>query len=992
MATTEHSINDALAEVLRTTRRAWQSAHAISAEKTGMLKGSNKRPDILVIEPHVSPVVIETEISPAATVEAEARSRLGEELRKTGRRIMSAIAIRMPSSVTEFQGQTLRDHLANSDLFEMVLYTGKSEAEAVRWPMKGWITGKVGDLSILTQSASIPPDLIEEAANQLVVGVREAAGIIADLAATHPASIGKISEHLRQEDGEQTRRMAATILTDAFLFHENLAGGPGELGTVKSVDELRSEDSVLRKSDVLNEWRKILKVNYWPIFDISRRILESVPAPNSAPLLDALASTASRLLENRLMRSHDLTGAVFQRLIADRKFLAAYYTTPASASLLVGLAIPSEGLPGGGEWDNAEALKKFRIADFACGTGTLLSTAYRRIGQLHELAGGDIEELHPDMMAHTITGCDVLPAATHLTASMLSGAHPTKKYEHSSVLTVAYGKQEDGEIALGSLDLLDPQRKLEILAITAKSVDAMGETEKEIWASLPHAAFHAVIMNPPFTRATSHEGKKSNVPNPVFAAFGADKKSQTAMAKRLKEVTQDTAYHGNAGEASAFVAMGDKKLVEGGILALVLPLSLQAGGGWEKVRKLLRTGYNKLCVVNIAAERDNEASFSADTGMAECLVIGRKGSGGAGRALFVTLSHRPTSQLEGRLIARQISQRWESNDLRKLEDGPVGGEMIRIGDDYLGAFLDGPLPAAGTWPISRVADMAIAQTSFQLVSGGRLWLPSVPESDAISIPVCPLSKLAEVGPLHRDINGTERAGSVIRGPFDIEPIPEGQHPTYPALWAHSADKERRILVEPDTHGIIRAVSDVEANQVIESRAAKIWATASHVHFNYDFRFNSQSTAACYTDTRSIGGRAWPSIKFCDPAHQKVFVLWANSIIGVLVHWWQANKTQSGRGTITLTAIPDLPIYDFSALTLTQLNRADAIFEEWKTKPLRPINEILFDDERRLLDEELMVGVFGFPDALMDPDGPIGLLRHKLAAEPSISGGKGKLKH
>jgi hypothetical protein len=46
--------------------------------------------------------------------------------------------------------------------------------------------------------------------------------------------------------------------------------------------------------------------------------------------------TADRLLENHLMRSHDLTGAVFQRMIVDRKFLAAYYTTPASAALLIG--------------------------------------------------------------------------------------------------------------------------------------------------------------------------------------------------------------------------------------------------------------------------------------------------------------------------------------------------------------------------------------------------------------------------------------------------------------------------------------------------------------------------------------------------------------------------------------------------------------------------------------------------------------------------------
>jgi hypothetical protein len=62
---------------------------------------------------------------------------------------------------------------------------------------------------------------------------------------------------------------------------------------------------------------------------------------------------------------------------------------------------------------------------------------------------------------------------------MLSGAHPTVKYQQSSIMTVAYGKQPDGGVALGSLDLLDPQAKFEILAITAKAAEGMGEKEKE---------------------------------------------------------------------------------------------------------------------------------------------------------------------------------------------------------------------------------------------------------------------------------------------------------------------------------------------------------------------------------------------------------------------------------------------------------------------------------------------------------------------------------
>src|SRR5205807_10209588 len=107
----------------------------------------------------------------------------------------------------------------------------------------------------------------------------------------------------------------------------------------------------------------------------------------------------------------------------------------------------------------------------------LISTAYQRIGQLHEMAGGNAETIHPEMMAAALVSCDVLPAAAHLTASMLSGAHPTVKYKASSILTVAYGKQPNGSIALGSLDLLIEQGELDIIAVAAKSIEGMGEAE-----------------------------------------------------------------------------------------------------------------------------------------------------------------------------------------------------------------------------------------------------------------------------------------------------------------------------------------------------------------------------------------------------------------------------------------------------------------------------------------------------------------------------------
>src|SRR6266700_3719269 len=321
-----------------------------------MLVGSAKKPDILVLEPNVSPVTIETEVVPATTLEQETTARLGETARPNGRLVLSSIAVRLPDRLRKRSGTALKEELATMSDLEMALYTGSGPQSHSRWPHSGWLSGGIADLSLLAQSASVPPDIIEQAANQLVEGVSEAAGLIGELAHDHPGTMQEICKELRQHDDEQTRRMAATILANAFVFQESLARGPGDLSKVMSIEELRGS-ATLTKSAVLNEWRKILKVNYWPIFDIARRILEVIPTSNTKLLIQRLTTTADKLVENRLMRSHDLTGAVFQKLIADRKFLAAFYTTPASAALLVGLAITPDKPLKHEQWGSAEVVK-----------------------------------------------------------------------------------------------------------------------------------------------------------------------------------------------------------------------------------------------------------------------------------------------------------------------------------------------------------------------------------------------------------------------------------------------------------------------------------------------------------------------------------------------------------------------------------------------------------------------------------------------------------
>jgi surface antigen len=985
MATTEPQMNHVIASVLRQLRRTWSSPQVVRSENTMMLQSSAKRPDILVMEPGTSPVVVETEVLPAQTVEKDARSRLGQVLRQNGRLILSAVAVRMPGKLRTLDGTGLTEAIQSESSFEFACFTGRSRDDAVRWPNRGWIRGGMADLCLICQAMGVPPPIVDDAADRLVRGVGDAAGILAEFATSDETAIKAIAATLKQEDGIQTRRMAMTIVANAFAFHASLAGKGGQLAAVTSLVHLSRTGSVSR-ADVLAEWKKILAVNYWPIFDISRRIVEFIPAGGVNAILTELASTAQSLLESGVARSHDLVGAIFQKLIADRKFLAAFYTKPASAALLSGMSVLPDQAPSGLAWGDANKIKNLRIGDFACGTGTLLSTAYRFVRGFHEIHGGDETTLHPVMMSDALVGCDIMPAAAHITASMLASAHPSITYGDTSVMTMPYGKQDNGTISLGSLDLLQSQGTFPALATHAAALGATGEGTADTWKNVPDGSFDLVIMNPPFTRSTNHEGRRADIPNPMFAAFETSVAEQKAMSKILPKLTQGTCYSGNAGQATAFVALANRKLKPGGTLAMVLPLGLLGGTDWDKPRALLRQEYSGLSVITIAAPRDIDSSFSADTGMAECLVIATKTSADIKRGLFVSLLTSPSSQLEGAAIARAI--RECRGKCHTLEGGPVGGTQVRVGQDVVGLVLDAPVPASGTWPVSRVRDMEVAQAAFQMFNNNRFWLPGMTLEDSTEFTMTPLSNLASIGPVHRDINGTERSKKKgIRGPFEIVDIAPGQKPTYPTLWKHYRDLETYMLVAPDKQGLMRVGNTIDEKVAISNKADRIRKTASRCHFNYGFRYNTQPLGAAYTKTPTIGGRAWPALKFTNVTHEKAYMIWANSTMGILCHWWYADKTQSGRGSITITAIPNVKSLDLNLLTPNQLTAAAKAFDKLVGKPLLRAYQLDIDPTRKLIDRALLVDVLGFPKETCDDGKPLDLLRQKLSREPTISGGR-----
>jgi hypothetical protein len=712
-----------------------------------------------------------------------------------------------------------------------------------------------------------------------------------------------------------------------------------------------------------------------------------MPTQSAADILNLLWETAEQLIVGGVTHSHDLTGIVFQRLIADRKFLATYYTMPSGAALLAGLALPIENPIMNGEWSNSAAISRLRIGDFACGTGTLLSTAYQRVGLLHEINGGDPKQLHPAMMRQGLVALDVLTVAVHLTAAMLAGTYPDTPFDGECLLTMPYGSHSWG-VCVGSLDLLEEQTSFDIIQAAAHTAGGRGAQEvRDLMERVGHGHFDLVIMNPPFTRHGAREGDRTLVHNPAFAAFGASEKEQNKLAERLKSLSAGGVAHGHAGMASYFADLADRKLAPGGTLALVLPLTAMSGSSWEKVRALWRTCYSSLMVVTIAEGGSHTRSFSADTGMAECLVVGRKARVvGENRAFFIVLARQPESTLHGELAAQIIRKVVSDGNIRRLEDGPFGGTRISLGETAEGEVIECPLPTEGPWQLVGIKDLTLAQTAHQL-SRGRIWIEGMAEGQSVPVPIARLEQISRrMGPHDLDITGGQvKSDGLPQGPFELVP---GATPTmaYPSLWNHDSAQMRRLRVEPDSHCRIRQVRG-RIPATLQERAEARWATAARAHYNRDLRFNSQSIIVAMTEQPTLGGRAWPTVLFANTRHEIAFALWANSTLGLLCHWWMSNKAQSGRGTTTIMSTPAIPTLDVRQLSNEQLTAAAAEFQAVENHRFLPFDQLDEDEARADLDQRLLVTVLGLPESLCDHNGAMERLRRKLSVEPQIRGGK-----
>ena len=278
-----------------------------------------------------------------------------------------------------------------------------TDIEPESFPQSGWLKGSVADIATAIRVRATPISKIDAAADLLEKRIEIAAQQL-DAAIQERPSIGaEIEAILFQKAGEQTSRMAMLIVTNAFVFQSVLAGKP-EMERVMSLKRMLSDNAKrLRYEHVIAGWDIILKVNYRPIFHVAKRLIAAIATDDELVdrILATLCDTAKELVDQRLTQVHELAGTVFQRLIVDRKYVKANYTRLESVALLSALVLPK----------TEENVSELKVADFACGTGSLLNGAYQRILELHEQAGGKGSRIHTQMIEKNLVGCDVMPNA-----------------------------------------------------------------------------------------------------------------------------------------------------------------------------------------------------------------------------------------------------------------------------------------------------------------------------------------------------------------------------------------------------------------------------------------------------------------------------------------------------------------------------------------------------------------------------------------------------
>ncbi len=743
---------------------------------------------------------------------------------------------------------------------------------------------------------------------------------------------------------ETAAKVSALVLANALIFQEQLAITDGRITPLRKIEKEADLVGALAK-----HWRWIWEnINYVPIFQLGERVLDELPsALSTTQAVRAVLSQAKAICEQQAALRHDLMGRIYHWLLHEAKYLGTYYTSVPAATLLLKLTLAAEWKQDLG--DPAE-LAHFKVADLACGTGTLLMAAAQafsdeyirtRAASDRPLGQQELSTLHRTLMENMLHGYDVLPSAVHLTASTLALLAPDIAFVRMNLFVMPLGVDQ-GRARLGSLDFLDSRELKTQMALDYSQIETIRTgvaMSRETNATLPK--LHLCVMNPPFVRSVGGN-----------LLFGSLPDERGVLQKDLKKRLKHLPASATAGLGSVFVALADKHLEVGGRLAFVLPAALASGEAWGPTRRLLAERYHLETVVSSHdAERPN---FSENTDLSELLFIARKLDSGErpGRTTCISLWRNPRSIHEAMHLANATEH---IGSVVGIEEAGITGAMS--GGAKLAELMT--LPAASPddiWLGALFAQVELLRISWHLARG-RLSIPGSTEKTPISL--CQLNHLGALGPDRKRIHEGFKVTKSDWTPF-------------PGFWGHKSDEVVTISQTPNC----KLLEWKDSPRGLHY-GSHLWQRAGRILLVERLWPITHSVLAVGFEEKVLGNTWWAfDDSQLDELQRKALLVWLNSTLSLLFYFGRRTVTRSAWMQMKQPAWESMPVLDVRSLTQDQLTTLANAYDEAASQSLAPLAQLDADPVRISIDDALCT-VLGLPS--------LAPVRALLAREPGLTG-------
>ena len=743
-------------------------------------------------------------------------------------------------------------------------------------------------------------------------------------------------------------RISGLVLINAMIFQEVLSE---HNGYVHPISRTLGEDNP--QTAFSDHWKFILdEINYYPIFNVAREILMNLSA--SKEVLDAindLAGSAQRIVSMRAALRHDLMGRVYHRLLVEAKYLGTYYTSIPAATLLLKLALKMDAWEK--NWNDLDELSEFRIADLACGTGTLLMAAADAVTDNYIRHSVDrkkeveLNRLNNILAEQILCGYDVLPSAIHLTASTVALRAPQITFTKMNMWSLPLGGPH---YRLGSIEFIKGRNVFEVKDLfgsISEIEQVIGKEKSEsVSASIPD--IDLCVMNPPFTRSVGGNLLFGSVPD----------KERKRMQKDLKKLVADYDVSANitAGLGSVFTAIADRYIKPNGRIALVLPKALISGVAWERTRELLRKKYKVEYL--IVSHDPGRWNFSESTSLSEVLLVASKNETGrntnAHPLTALNLWKNPSTSFEALAIVNALSR----NGSPDIEG--QGALEIKLGDTKVGeavSFKWEDIKAKSLWMLPcAFAQSDLTRTAYHLINGS-LWLPGY--GKVKDIPLCLLSDLGNLGPDRRDIHDGFNLSKAITA--------------YPAFWGHDAKAVHTIGQKPNLH-----LTPSKAKKGRHLRKVEdLWPLAGKILIAERLRLNTMRLCMIRLHRPVLSNVWWPLSlkgKAKSVQNEKALVLWFNSTLGLMTLFSHRVETEGAWVDFKKPNLSAMPVLDVRALTSAQKKALATAYNRLSKSSLLPLPEMNQDAVRAAIDTAIA-------KTLKLPD--FSILRDLLSQEPVV---------